>query len=87
MPVSLLPGPSESPSALMAQLTSTSASGTAVVAVQKQQTKTEQREGNEKKMRYPTALIETESISDVMAARLATCLLAHVLFLKSQVPL
>ncbi|EJD00732.1 uncharacterized protein FOMMEDRAFT_168996 [Fomitiporia mediterranea MF3/22] len=36
--------------------------------------------------RLPTAMINVECISDVMASRLAMCLLGHVLFLKSQVP-
>lgn len=35
----------------------------------------------------PTVTLSSESISDVMAARLTTCLLGHVLYLKSQVPL
>lgn len=37
--------------------------------------------------RFPTATLAVDGISDVMAARLAICLLGHVLFLKSQVPL
>lgn len=37
--------------------------------------------------RYPTAMIDVERISDVMAARLTICLLGHVLYLKGQIPL
>ncbi|KAI5120730.1 hypothetical protein M0805_006436 [Coniferiporia weirii] len=44
------------------------------------------RETEEIQERFPTATLDAESISDVMAARLATCLLGHVLYLKSQVP-
>ncbi|TFK71598.1 hypothetical protein BDN72DRAFT_837496 [Pluteus cervinus] len=35
----------------------------------------------------PTVRLDVENISDVVAARLATALLAHILFLKSQIPL
>ncbi|TFK63420.1 hypothetical protein BDN72DRAFT_847624, partial [Pluteus cervinus] len=35
----------------------------------------------------PTVKLDVESISDVVAARLATALRGHVLFLKSQIPL
>ncbi|KAH8115643.1 hypothetical protein DFH11DRAFT_1296988 [Phellopilus nigrolimitatus] len=45
-----------------------------------------EREREEEPPRFPTATLDTESISDVMAARLATCLLGHVLYLKNQVP-
>lgn len=37
--------------------------------------------------RYPTATIDVERITDVMAARLTICLLGHVLYLKGQIPL
>ncbi|TFK63423.1 hypothetical protein BDN72DRAFT_847629 [Pluteus cervinus] len=35
----------------------------------------------------PTVRLDVENVSDVVAARLATALLGHVLFLKSQIPL
>lgn len=35
----------------------------------------------------PRVTLDSERISDVMAARLVTCLLGHVLYLKGQVPL
>ena len=41
----------------------------------------------ETRERFPTARVETDRISDVMAARLAICLLGHVLYLMSQIPL
>ena len=37
--------------------------------------------------RIPRVCLDVEGISDVLAARLAICLLGHVLFLKNQVPL
>lgn len=37
--------------------------------------------------RYPTATLDVERITDVMAARLTSCLLGHVLYLKGQIPL
>ncbi len=36
---------------------------------------------------YPLVKLDTERITDAIAGRLATSLLAHVLFLKNQVPL
>jgi hypothetical protein len=36
---------------------------------------------------YPLVKLDTEIITDATAARLATSLLGHVLFLKNQVPL
>jgi hypothetical protein len=36
---------------------------------------------------YPLVKLDTEMITDATAARLATSLLGHVLFLKNQVPL
>jgi hypothetical protein len=39
------------------------------------------------KGRIPRVDLDGEAITDAMAARLATCLLGHVLFLKNQVPL
>jgi len=37
--------------------------------------------------KYPTVRLDLDFITDEVAARLATSLLGHVLFLKSQVPL
>lgn len=37
--------------------------------------------------KMPTLSLDVNAISDVMAARLTTCLIGHVLYLKSQVPL
>lgn len=37
--------------------------------------------------KIPSITIDADVITDVMAARLATSLLGHILFLKSQVPL
>ena len=36
---------------------------------------------------YPVVRLDVEKITDVIAGRLATTLLGHVLFLKNQVPL
>ena len=93
MPVSLLSEPPVSPSKTFTPSPSTTAtSGQAVGAMAhciptERQTKTEEAEDSEQRLRYPTATVDAETINDVMAARLATCLLAHVLYLKSQVPL
>jgi len=43
---------------------------------------------NEKAIsKYPVVKLETDIITDATAARLATSLLGHILFLKNQVPL
>ena len=47
----------------------------------------ESSENIENLSRVPTALIDSKCISDIMASRLAICLLGYVLFMKSQVPL
>jgi hypothetical protein len=39
------------------------------------------------RVKYPLVKLDTEMITDATAARLATSLLGHVLFLKNQVPL
>ena len=39
------------------------------------------------KSRVPVVLLDVDAISDAVAARLATSLLGHVLYLKNQVPL
>ncbi|KAL5530840.1 hypothetical protein ACEPAF_7098 [Sanghuangporus sanghuang] len=49
-------------------------------------TKNSEADVEEAKPRFPSATIEVDSIGDAMAARLVSCLLGHVLFLKSQVP-
>ena len=36
---------------------------------------------------YPVVQLDVDALSDAVAARLAASLLAHVLFLKNQVPL
>jgi len=52
-----------------------------LVVAQQMSTSTEMTGG------IPRVHLVIENISDAMAARLAICLLGHVLFLKSQVPL
>ena len=41
----------------------------------------------EDELGVPTVKLDAHAITDVLAARLAICLLGHVLYLKSQVPL
>lgn len=40
-----------------------------------------------KDLRIPTLLLDTQNVSHTMAAALASSLLGHTLFLKSQIPL
>lgn len=47
----------------------------------------EESSTNSLKLKIPTVRLEGKEISSAMAARLATSLLCHVLFLKSQIPL
>jgi len=43
--------------------------------------------GEEVSNAYPVVRLDVDWITDAIAGRLATTLLAHVLFLKNQVPL